>query len=113
MNINNKKKVYTLINYPEKNKKYGKFTGKYPAQAAHKMLNFLAKKKNVKNSNDLNQILFYFIDKNSNQEFCYTGSRILLKKPTVIKRGNKYIEYKYKTIVRKCNITTNSNKNFI
>ena len=98
----NRKRLFKIIGYPHEGKNYGNFVGRYPAQAAHKALNILAKKINMTNSNIHNQMKFWLKDTSTNKEYCYVGSRIKLNKPTVIYRNNKKIEYWYKTILRRC-----------
>jgi len=103
-NIHNRKKkrLFKVIGYPNEENNYGNFIGRYPAQAAHKALNVLAKKINMTNSNIHNQMKFWLKDTSTNKEYCYVGSRIKLNRPTVIHRNNKKIEYWYKTILRRC-----------
>ena len=106
MNSKKTNKVYSILNYPKKDEIYGNFKGRYPAQAAHKALNFLAKKTNMKNTNNMNHIMFYLVNVKNGKKYCYIGSRIELVKPKVIKFKNKEKPqfFYFKTILRKCNI---------
>lgn len=112
-NYSKKRKTlsYSILNYPSKNKLYGNFKGKYPAQAAHKVLNFLAKKSDISNSNDLNQIMFHIQNRKTKKSYCYFGSRVKLNKPNIIKIKNKEVKFHYKTILRKCNIKSDPKTN--
>lgn len=104
---NNKKRTFMIMDYPSKNKNYGRYISSFPGGAAHKAINFLAKKFNTNNSSNYNQMKFYLVDvsqnsKYKNKVYCYVGSRVKLHKPINIKVKGKNIKYNYKTIVTRC-----------
>ena len=105
-----KKKVYKIMGYPHVNKNYGNFTGSWPAQAAHKALTVLARKINLKNSDDMNQIKFWIIEKKTGKKYCYIGSRIKLVRPNIIiNKNGKKVKFWHKTTLRKCEFKSNKN----
>jgi hypothetical protein len=105
-----KKKVYKIMGYPHVNKNYGNFTGSWPAQAAHKALTILSRKINLKNSDDMNQIKFWIIEKKTGKKYCYIGSRIKLVRPNIIiNKNGKKVKFWHKTTLRKCEFKGNKN----
>ena len=90
-NKNNKIKkttrVFTIVDYPNVGETYGKYTGKYPGDAADKVLTGLAKKVNLKNSNEKNFIFFTIRDISSGKEYSYIGTRVELYKPVKLDNG--------------------------
>ena len=54
---------YTLVDYPVEGKTFGKFKGRYPSQAAKKIINNLAKKNNIHNNTSSNTQLIVIIIK--------------------------------------------------
>jgi hypothetical protein len=114
--LNNKKKrVFKLVDYPKEGKLYGNYTGIYPKQAAKKVLTKLANKINLKNTNKNNQLVFWIMDSKTGKKYCYTGTRIKLMYPSIVKRGNKKIKHWYKNTLISCKdhglLNKNSNKN--
>ena len=101
-NKENKKRVFQLVDYPKEGQLYGHYTGTHPKQAANKVLTFLAKKINLKNTNHNNQIVFWIVDKDSGKKKCYTGTRIKLMRPNIVKRGNRNIKYWHKNTLIDC-----------
>lgn len=101
------KRTFKIMDYPSKNKNYGKYISSFPGGAAHKAINFLAKQFDTNNSSEHNQMKFYLIDisqhsKYKNKVYCYVGSRVKLHKPINVMVKGKNIKYYYKTIVTRC-----------
>lgn len=101
------KRTFRIMDYPSKNHNYGHYNSSFPGGAAHKALNFLAKKYNTNNSSDHNQLKFYLIDSSTHSKYkdkvyCYVGSRIRLNKPINVMIKGKNVKYHYKTIVTRC-----------
>lgn len=114
-NKKNKKRVFKLVDYPKEGKLYGNYTGIHPKQAAKKVLTKLANKINLKNTNKNNQLVFWIMDSKTGKKYCYTGTRIKLMHPSIVKRGNKKIKHWYKNSLISCKdhglLNRNSNKN--
>ena len=117
-NNTRRKRVFQLIDYPKEGQMFGNYTGTHPKQAANKVMTALARRINLKNTNNNNQIVFWIIDKESGKKYCYTGTRIKLVKPKVVKRGNNKINYWHKNSLMECKhqgvnkiMMENSNKN--
>jgi hypothetical protein len=96
------KRVFQLVDYPKKGKNYGNYTGTHPKQAANKVMSALARKIDLKNTNNNNQIVFWIMEKKNGKKYCYTGTRIKLVKPKVVIRGNNKINYWYKNSLIEC-----------
>jgi hypothetical protein len=101
------KRTFQIMDYPSKSHNYGHYTSSFPGGAAHKALNFLAKKYDTNNSSEHNQLKFYLIDttsngKYNNKVYCYVGSRVKLNTPINVMIKGKNVKYKYKTIVTRC-----------
>ena len=101
-NNTRKKRVFQLVDYPKEGEMFGNYTGTHPKQAANKVMTVLARRINLKNTNNNNQIVFWIIDKESGKKYCYTGTRIKLVKPKVVKRGNNKINYWHKNSLMEC-----------
>lgn len=83
-------RVFTIVDYPNVGETYGKYTGKHPGDAADKVLTELAKKVNLKNSNEKKNFIFFTIrDISSGKEYSYIGTRVELYKPVKLK-GKKF-----------------------
>ena len=89
---------YCLLDYPNAGKIYGNFKGKYPSQAAKKIVSFLSKEYNFSNSKSKKLMVFNIRNKNTKKEYKYVGTRIKLHSPHIIYKDNKKIEFKYKNI---------------
>ena len=96
------KRVFQLVDYPKKGEMFGNYNGTYPKQAANKVMTVLARRINLKNTNNNNQIVFWIMDKESGKKYCYTGTRIKLVKPKVVRRGNNKINYWHKNSLMEC-----------
>lgn len=103
-NNTRRKRVFQLIDYPKEGEMFGNYTGTHPKQAANKVMTALARRINLKNTNNNNQIVFWIIDKESGKKYCYTGTRIKLVKPKVVRRGNKKINYWHKNSLIECKL---------
>ena len=81
-------RVFTIVDYPNVGETYGKYTGKHPGDAADKVLTELAKKVNLKNSNEKKNFIFFTIrDISSGKEYSYIGTRVELYKPVKLDNG--------------------------
>lgn len=89
---------YCLLDYPTSGKIYGNFKGKYPSQAAKKIVSFLSKEYNFSNSKSKKLMVFNIKNKKTKKEYKYVGTRIKLHSPHIIYKDNKKIEFKYKNI---------------
>jgi len=95
MNINN---IYTIVDFPVKNKTYGNYSGNKPKQAAEKafidLLNHVGE--GFKNDSEGKFIVFTIRDINNTiVEYKYIGTVVKLNKP----KGN----YMYKNVITKYN----------
>ena len=101
-NTKSRKRVFQLVDYPKEGEMFGNYTGTHPKQAANKVMTVLARRINLKNTNNNNQIVFWIMDKESGKKYCYTGTRIKLVKPKVVRRGNNKINYWHKNSLIEC-----------
>jgi hypothetical protein len=94
MNINN---IYTIVDFPVKNKTYGNYSGNKPNQAAEKafidLLNHVGE--SFKNNSEGKFIVFIIRDMQTTIEYKYIGTVIKLNKP----KG----DYLYKNVITKYN----------
>jgi len=90
--------TYSLVDYPKKGQKYGKYKGQYPSQAAKKFVSFLSKQHNFSNSKSKKALIFTIVNNKTGKEYKYVGTRIKLHTPTIININNKQISYKYKNV---------------
>jgi len=99
----NKDKSYSIVDFPEDNKLYGKFIAKSPKSAASKafahLLKFLDLDKNKKDSFLGKFLVFTIIDKNNNKTYKYIGNRVELKNPISVSKNNRNYIYKYKDVI--------------
>lgn len=96
-------RVFTIVDFPEKGKNYGKYYSESPKNAAKKAFSQLSRKINLKNSNKKNLLVFTIKDVKSGKKFKYIGTRIELFNPITVKRGNRMVTYRYKNIIAKHN----------
>ena len=102
MNTNN---IYTIVDFPEKNKTFGSYSGNRPKQAAEKAFILLTNQVGNDFKNDSEGKFIVFIIKNikTNKEYKYIGTVVKLKKPkgdfiykNVIGKYNPKLNYLYK-----------------
>lgn len=97
-NVVKSSRVFTIVDYPNVGETYGKYTGKYPGDAADKVLTDLAKKVNLKNTDEKNFIFFTIRDitpnknnrnskNNRDKEYTYIGTRVQLYEPVKLDNG--------------------------
>jgi hypothetical protein len=113
--MENKKYIYTLLNFPKEGTNYGLFKSTSPKRAAKKAFGKLAKSIGLTNANG-SFIVFSIKNINTKKEYKYIGSRVKLVKPIeVILKNGKKIYYKYEHLVGKYNRELNkiNNKNKI
>ena len=95
-----KKRLFSVLDFPEKSKKYGKYYGHYPGQAAYKAFNKISTLIKMSNKDKNKFLVFSLIERNTNKIYTYQGTKIKLYKPIVFKtKDNKVIKIKYKSIV--------------
>jgi hypothetical protein len=97
--------IYSIIDFPEKNKMYGNYIGNKPKEAAEKAFIFLVNQigNNFKNDSDGKFIVYIIKNIVTNKEYKYIGTIIKLKNPknnylykNVISRYNPKLNYLYK-----------------
>lgn len=98
--IKQKGDIYTIIDFPNKGKNYGEFLGKSPKRAAEKAFTKLARLSKTNNSQK-QFIVFSILNKNTNKEYKYIGTRIKLVNPIEVIRGGKKIIYRYMNTIGK------------
>lgn len=89
---NRKKRVFTIVDYPDIGKTTGRYSGLFPKQAADKVIMYLTKIADIKNTSDQNFIICTIRDINNNKEYKYIGTRVELDKPIVV--NNRKIRYR-------------------
>lgn len=96
---NNKKKYYTIVDFPSQEKTYGKFSGNIPKNAASKAYSVLFKF--MKQNDDLfgKFIVFVIKEIETNKEYKYIGSRVKLQNPVVVNKNGKQITYNFKNVI--------------
>jgi len=101
--MNNNKKYYTIVDFPDDNQTYGNFSGSIPKKAANKAFSFLLKFLNEDIHNDFTGkfIVFVIKDTDTNKLYKYIGTRIILQNPIHTIKNNKNITYKYKNVIGK------------
>jgi hypothetical protein len=95
---------YTIVDFPETNKTYGKYSGNKPKQCAEQAFMFLVNQigNNFKNNADGKFIVFTIKNIKTNIEYKYIGTVIKLENPkknyiykNVISRYNPKLNYLY------------------
>jgi len=90
------KYIFSVIDYPSEGKKFGKFTSKYPSQAAAKAFSKLSNEYDMMNTFDNKTFLkFTLVRNDNNSEHTYIGTKVRLHTPIKIK-GN---EFHYKNLI--------------
>jgi hypothetical protein len=100
---NNKKEIYTILDFPEEGQTYGEFTGKIPKKAADNAFNLLMKFVDFEDNYHGKFIVFHIKNIKTQKEYKYVGSRIKLKEPRVVYKNGQKTEYIYKNIIGKYN----------
>jgi hypothetical protein len=105
---NNEINYYTIVDFPDTDKTYGKFKGKKPKIAANRAFSSLIKFIDIENSSNEDTFLGKFVvfvirNIKTNEEYKYIGNRIKLKNPVKVVKDGKEIEYKYKNVIGKYN----------
>ena len=91
---------YTLLNFPEDGKKYGKYTGKSPGVVANKIFNKLMKFYNfMDNIDGKKYLVFEFQNINTGKKYEYIGTPIILQNPMSINIHNQNISITHRSIV--------------
>ena len=80
--------TYSLIDYPNPGHKHGNYKGKYPSQAAKKIISFLSKEYNYSNSKSKKLMIFNMQNNQTKKEYKYVGTRIKLHSPHIIYKNN-------------------------
>jgi hypothetical protein len=94
-------RYFTIIDYPEINKNYGRYAGKSPGKAASKAFTSLAKKINLSNNTSNKQLVLHLKELNSPNKkiYKYIGSRVKLVRPITVYINGKTVEFNYKNII--------------
>ena len=95
-------RTFHIIHYPTMNKKYGKYIGKTPKQAALKAFHHLLRSLHLKEqiTNDKRQFLvFSLVEPSSNKMYQFAGTRIRLVQPKNVIVNGKNIQVHYKTVI--------------
>lgn len=107
MVYNNNNNYYSIVDFPETGKYYGKFSGTIPKKVASKAFSSLIKFINIDFSKEdvfLGKFVVFVIkNMETGKMYKYIGSRIKLENPIKVFKNNKEIEYKYKNIIGKYN----------
>jgi hypothetical protein len=99
---------YTIVDFPQDGKTYGKYYATNPKKAAIKAFNELIKFIDADLEKEGKFIVF--VIKNiggNNKEYKYIGNRIKLENPVLNKKNGKEITYLYKNVVSNYNIKLN------
>ena len=101
--LNNNKDYYSIVDFPEDNKYYGKFRGTVPKMVASKAFSSLIQFIDVDQDNmDGKFIVFVIKNMQNNKMYKYIGTRIRLENPVkVIKKNGIEVEYRYKNVIGK------------
>ena len=99
----NKKKSFTILDFPNDGQTSGRFISSSMTKAAYKAINKLSKHYDI--DSDKRQFISFWLKETTQNskknEVKYIGTRIKLHKPTIINRDGKEIIYNYKYIVTK------------
>ena len=94
-------KLYTVLDYPVINKKYGRYEALRPIQAAKEA--FIKLSKNFELTQNTIDTKFYLeftiLDKDTKQKYTYLGTKIRLHSPITIKENDKLKKYNFKNLV--------------
>lgn len=96
------KRTFTILDFPEKGKNSGKYTGKSPSQVANKVFNKLAKHFNFyNNEGGTKYLVFYLKDINNGKIYPYIGTPIVLHNPIEVNYKNNTLKITHRNIVAK------------
>ena len=103
-NNNNLKKstvssYYTIVDFPDDNKTFGKYLGSTPKKAAVKAFNDLIKFIDDDLEKDGKFVVYVIRNIEQNEEHQFMGYRIKLENPVLSKKNGKELTYYYKNIV--------------
>lgn len=87
-------KTFSIVDYPEEGKNYGKYKSYLPGKAASKAFTVLCKKLKYTDDNKDKFIVFSIID-NNKKKYEYIGTKVKLYKPIKVNGVN----YNYRNIV--------------
>ena len=98
--MSNKLRNFTVLDYPEKGKTLGNYTGKKPSIAAYKAFHKLCEKFSfVDNSDGKFYLVFNLYDIDKKKIYPYIGTNILLNNEVEIKKGNRSFKVNNRAIV--------------
>lgn len=94
-------RYFTILDYPEINQNYGRYSAKSPGKAASKAFTAIAKKINLSNDTSNKQLVLHLKELNSsnNKIYKYIGSRVKLVTPITVYINGKIVEFNYKNII--------------
>jgi len=99
---------YTIVDFPEDNKTYGKYLSSTPKKAAVKAFNDLIKFVDDDLEKEGKFIVYFMRNIETNKEYQFMGSKIKLQNPVLSKKNGKEITYNYKIIVSKYDVRFNN-----
>jgi hypothetical protein len=100
---NNKPPVsyYTIVDFPEDNKTFGKYLGSNPKKAAIKAFNDLVKFVDDDLENEGKFVVYVLRNIETGEEHSFMGNKIKLKNPVLSKKNGKELTFHYKNVVSK------------
>lgn len=97
-----KKRVFSILDFPTRGNKYGKFKGVYPSNAAQKAFHKIAKEINfIDNQDGKKYLVFYIQDIESKKIYKFIGTIIILENPIEINHQNRNIKIHHRILVAK------------
>jgi hypothetical protein len=104
-NLNSAPRIFTIVDFPEDNQTYGRFSSVVPKKAANKAFSAITKViMNNENNDDYfigKFIVFVIRDIKNNKEYKYIGNKIKLENPIVVYKDGKEVKYNYKNVIGK------------
>ena len=100
---NNKKGIYNIVDFPNKNQQFGNYAALFPKQAATEAFNFLSNILEEKINEEGKFIVFTIQNKDTKKEYKYIGTRIKLENPVVKYVNGNQVIYEYKNVIGKYN----------
>lgn len=97
-----KKRKFTVLDFPSKGTNYGNYTGSTPSIVANKVFTKLCKQLNfINNLGGTKYLVFYIQDLNSKKIYPFIGTIILLQNPIEVNYSKKSVQINHRNIVAK------------
>ena len=109
--MNKNKKIFEIIDYPNKGINFELTPSNSANAAALKAFTKLSKKYNLQNTNEKNHLVFNIKNKQDGKIHKFIGTRIKLMEPLTVEKNGKKITYNYRSIVAKYNNNFNNTNN--